>query len=163
VYLGAFRTADLRATGGWNTALTTNQDFELNRRLARTGVVWFDGSLPVEYVPRPDLRALYAQYRRFGSWKARYWRLTGDRPRPRQVVLMVGVPLAAVGTAAVVAFGSTSQRGAVAVFALAVLAFVELCGSTSPRGGPAVHAWSAVALGVVGFGWLRGVWGRAIK
>src|SRR5215831_56545 len=81
VYLGAFRTADLCGVGGWNTALTTNQDFELNRRLAKTGVIWFDGSLPVEYVPRPNLRALYAQYRRFGSWKARYWRLTGDRPR----------------------------------------------------------------------------------
>ena len=163
VYLGAFRTADLRAAGGWNTTLTTNQDFELNRRLAKTGVIWFDGSLPVEYVPRPNLRALYAQYRRFGSWKARYWRLTGDRPRPRQVALIVGVPLAAACTVAVVTFGSTQQRGIAAASAVAAVAFVELRGSPTPHGGPAVHAWSAVALGVVGFGWLRGVWGRAIR
>ena len=163
VYLGAFRTTDLRAAGGWNTALSTNQDFDLNRRLAKTGVIWFDGSLPVEYVPRPNLRALYTQYRRFGSWKARYWRLTGDRPRPRQVVLMVGVPLAALAGAAVVTFGSTQQRAVATVSAAAALAFVEWRGSPTPRGGPAVHAWSAVALGVVGFGWLRGVWGRAIR
>jgi succinoglycan biosynthesis protein ExoA len=163
VYLGAFRTTDLRASGGWNTAFATNQDFELNRRLAQTGVVWFDGSLAVDYVPRPTLRALYAQYRRFGSWKARYWRLTGDRPRPRQVAMMVGVPLAALGTAAVVMFGSTHQREVAAVSALSALAFVELRGSAAPRGGPAVHAWSALALGTVGLGWLRGVWGRAIR
>ena len=163
VYLGAFRTRDLRAIGGWNTAFATNQDFELNRRLGQTGVVWFDGSLAVEYVPRPNLRALYAQYRRFGSWKARYWRLTGDRPRPRQVALMVGGPLAAVGTAAVITFGSTRERGVAVAAALVALAFVELRGSRAPRGGPAVHAWSAVALGVVGLGWLRGVWGRAIR
>ncbi len=46
VYLGAFRSADLRAAGGWDERYHTNQDFELNRRMARRGIVWFDADSP---------------------------------------------------------------------------------------------------------------------
>lgn len=88
VYLGAFRTAELRAAGGWDEYFETNQDFELNRRMGRTGVVWFDGRLTVGYLPRQSLVALIRQYHRFGRWKVRYWRRTGESPLPRQVGLL---------------------------------------------------------------------------
>lgn len=97
VYLGAFRTEQLRQAGGWDPRLATNQDFELNRRMGADGVVWFESSLLVGYVPRRSLGDLWRQYRRFGEWKVRYWDMTGDRPRPRQLVMIVVPMLAAVG------------------------------------------------------------------
>ena len=54
VYLGAFRTAQLRSAGGWDEYFETNQDFELNRRLGRAGVVWFDSRLEVGLRAAPD-------------------------------------------------------------------------------------------------------------
>src|SRR5262249_38493878 len=132
VYLGAFRTADLRAVGGWSLEFPTNQDFELNRRMAERGLVWFDAGIPVEDGPRPDLGSLYRQYKRFGAWKVRYWRRTGDRPQPRQVALLVGVPAATALAAAVVATGSSRRRVTALAAAAAAAAFVELRGSARP-------------------------------
>ena len=101
VYLGAFRAEDLRAAGGWNELFLTNQDYELNRRLGRTGMVWFEDRLRVGYRPRQTLVALWQQYYRFGRWKVIYWRITGDRPQARQMVPLVVVP----GTLAVAIAG----------------------------------------------------------
>ena len=55
VYLGAFRTEQLEAAGGWDEAFDTNQDFELNRRMGELGIVWFEASLEVGYRPRASL------------------------------------------------------------------------------------------------------------
>lgn len=162
VYLGAFRTADLRAVGGWNAEFSTNQDFELNRRMATRGIVWFEAGLPVRYVPRADIASLYRQYRRFGAWKVRYWRRTGDRPRPRQVALAAGVP-AAAGVAIVAVAASRGPRRAAWLLALVGTAVVvEARGAKSPRGGLRVHGWSLAALGAVAAGWLSGVWGSLL-
>ena len=158
VYLGAFRTADLRSVGGWDVELTTNQDFDLNRRLGEQGIVWFEAGLPVGYVPRPTVGDLYRQYRRFGRWKVRYWRHTGDVPRGRQVALLAGVPALGLATALALVLVPPPARLAVLAAALATGATIELAGSRRPRGGLAVHGWSAVALGAVGAGWLGGAW-----
>jgi cellulose synthase/poly-beta-1,6-N-acetylglucosamine synthase-like glycosyltransferase len=158
VYLGAFRADDLRAVGGWDPELLTNQDFDLNRRLARRGIVWFESGLPVSYTPRSTVGDLYRQYRRFGRWKVRYWRYTGDAPRARQLALLLGVP--ATGLVAALALSQLPAGHRAAVLGLGVVgaAVVEIAGSRAPNGGPAVHGWSAVALGAVGVGWLGGVW-----
>ena len=52
------RTSDLRAAHGWDEQLETNQDFDLNRRLATRGTVWFERSLCVGYLPRDVRRPL---------------------------------------------------------------------------------------------------------
>ena len=67
VTFGCWPADVLRAHGGWDERFVRNQDFELNRRMGRTGTVWFDAELEVQYVPRSDLRALFRQYRRFGG------------------------------------------------------------------------------------------------
>ena len=46
--------------GGWDERLPTNQDFELNRRMAPHGVVWFDASLRSGYLPRAVARGAVA-------------------------------------------------------------------------------------------------------
>jgi glycosyltransferase involved in cell wall biosynthesis len=162
VYLGAFRTDMLRLAGGWDPALPTNQDFDLNRRMSTLGIVWYESGLPVGYIPRSSVAALYRQYVRFGRGKVRYWRHSGDSPRARQLVLLVGAPLG-VATA-VVAFALLPAPGRLALVALVAgaAAVVETVGSRRPRGSAVVHGWAAVALGVVGIGWLRGAWGELL-
>ena len=158
VYLGAFRTNDLREVGGWDVALATNQDFDLNRRLARRGLVWFEAGLPVEYVPRSSIGELYRQYVRFGRWKVRYWRHTGDRPRPRQVALLFGVPLAGAVGVTMVSVAAPALRVTLVVAAVGCAAVYEFGGSSRPRGGATVHGWAVVATAAVAVGWLGGAW-----
>lgn len=153
VYLGAFRRAQLVATGGWDERFETNQDFELNRRLRSQGVVRLDGDLAVDYVPRRSLPELFSQYHRFGRWKVRYWSLTGDRPRPRQVVLLVG-PLPVAAAAALVVRHAPLPA---LLLSTATAALVEGVGSSGPAGGIRPRVVAVTALGGVAAGWWSGV------
>jgi succinoglycan biosynthesis protein ExoA len=152
VFLGAFRRADLEAVGGWDARLTTNQDFDLNRRLGAHGMVWFDHTIPAGYLPRPDLRRLWSQYRRFGIAKVRYWRLTGDRPQPRQWLVIAGLPVAALAALLGVRAAPPLAIGLVAgAFA------VEHAGTKGPDGGPAARGAAVVAMSLTSVGWWSGV------
>lgn len=158
VYLGAFRTEQLRQTGGWRTDLPVNEDFELNRRMARYGVVWFDSTLVVDYVPRDSLGALLRQYVGFGRSKARYWRTTGDRPQPRQLALL-GAPVVSAGVMGIWLAAASPQLCAAALLAVAGLAgAVEVFGADWPHGSLRGHLASATATTCVAAGWLTGVW-----
>ena len=163
VYLGAFRTADLRAVGGWDERLGTNQDFDLNRRLDQHGVVWFDSALNVGYVPRDNVAALFRQYRRFGRWKVRYWRLTHDRPRGRQIVLVAAPPLGGAAFLWLV-LRHPGQRGALLAAAAASCVALEVAGANEPRTSsiPA-HAVGVAAMAAVGSGWLAGIWEEVVR
>ncbi len=156
VYLGAFRTAQLRACGGWDERFATNQDFELNRRMSSVGMVWFESRLAVGYVPRATLAELFSQYRRFGSWKVRYWRSTDDRPQARQLLLL-GTPLAAV--LAIAAWLRLGRKGRVlaATAAAASVVVFDRSGPSGPRGGMVAHGYGVVASASVAAGWVTGV------
>ena len=129
----------------------------LARRLARFGTVWFEAGLTVDYLPRASLRGLLGQYWAFGVGKARYWRISGDRPRPRQLVLLAApVAGAALLGAALATFGAGAALGlAGAAAALAVA--VEVAGADGPRGGVLVHLAALAALSGVAGAWLAGV------
>lgn len=158
VYLGAFRTDQLRDAKGWDDRLLTNQDFELNRRIGRRGLVWFDSRLCVAYIPRRSLGALLRQYHRFGRWKSVYWRITGDRPLPRQYGL-VAAPVVVATTLAIAMCQRATRLPTIACLALGLAVF-ESRGSTSPHApGPGAHLVAAAASGVVAAGWWSGVVG----
>lgn len=164
VYLGAFRTAELRDAGGWDERLNTNQDYDLNRRMADVGTVWFDAALESGYIPRPDLRSLWTQYVRFGRWKARYWQLTGQRPAPRQWALLLGPPVLGAGFLCWLVIGPWRQRFTLgAVGGLAGALAIEVCGADEPRGGPVAHVAGAAAMTTVAAGWLAGVWDGLVR
>jgi len=157
VYLGAYRIAELRAVDGWNTDFGVNEDFDLNRRLARFGAVWFDASLTVDYVPRASLPSLVGQYWSFGKGKARYWRISGDRPQPRQLVLLAA-PVVGLAVFGVVLTALGAGAAAMLVGAgAAVSAAVEIRGSDGPPAGVRAHAAAIAALACVGGAWLAGV------
>jgi glycosyltransferase involved in cell wall biosynthesis len=159
VYLGSFRRAELVEEGGWDETLVSNQDFDLNRRMGKRGLVWFEASLRSGYLPRRSVGLLWRQYLRFGRAKVAYWRQTGERPEPRQWILLLGPPAAIAGSAAVAAAAGRSPVRALGLLATAALgaAAVEAKGAREPEGGLASHACAVVAMGVVSAGWWWGV------
>lgn len=155
VWMGAFRTADLRAIGGWDDATALNEDFELNERFRRAGrVVWFDADLPARYLPRADLRLLARQYARFGRVKGMWW-AKGRRPGPRQIALLLVPP-----TAALVASVAARRVGVRPVVAAAVAA-AAVADHVGNDGAPApvpVRAAAVTANVVAAGSWWCGVW-----
>ena len=153
-YLGVFRTGQLRAAGGWNVKFSSNQDFELSRRMEAAGSVWYEADLPVTYQPRATFQALLEQYRRFGRWKAIYWRSTGDRPQPRQLVLLAA-PALGLTTAGAVVFAAPSIAIPAAAAGATALGLVDHVGGE--RSAPVSERMgSCAAMAIIGLGWWSG-------
>lgn len=160
VYLGAFRTEQLRSAGGWDPRFLTNQDFELNQRMRHFGTVWYQAGLPVGYAPRASISEVFKQYQRFGRWKAKYWRWTGRRVEPRQQLLLALPPLAVLAAMCLCkVFGPRRTLGAVIAGAL----IVESRTAGPPtRSGRAVVA-SVLASVAVSAGWTVGVLSETLR
>lgn len=158
VYLGFFRTEQVRAVGGWDEALPTNQDFDLNQRMGGRSSVWFEAGIDVGYIPRPDLRSLWQQYVRFGRWKVRYWRHTATRPRPRQLVLL-SVPGVAIASWIVALVAAPRRaRALLGVAPIVLLGVLDAIGSRDGRAGVSARVVSVLAILAVSGGWTTGVW-----
>jgi succinoglycan biosynthesis protein ExoA len=159
VYLGAFRTGQLREVDGWDERLTTNQDFDLSRRMSQVGTVWFEAPLEVEYLPREGLLALFRQYLRFGEAKVRYWRLTGDRPRPRQLALLI-----APSAGSMAALGWALRRpprgpriAATLLAGVGGLLAIDAVGNRGRAADSRCRATAVVASALIAGGWVLGV------
>ncbi len=159
VYLGAFRTADLWREQGWDLRFPTNQDFELNRRMAQHGLVWFDASLRSGYLPRSTFGALWRQFHRFGRAKVEFWRRAGRTPEPRQWAMLTGPPLAGLLAGSAIARSAAPRRTAAGLLAAAMAgaAVIETAGAEEPRGGVAADAAGVLAIAIVAGGWWFGV------
>lgn len=157
VYLGVFRRSELVEAGGWNEEFSTNQDFELNQRMQEIGSVWFEAGLPVGYVPRRAVGALWSQYRRFGSAKASYWRQPGHRPNRRQMALLIVPPVVAGASIGAFAALGTAGRFALASGAGLSLLAVDRLGAEDAPGSWAEAGIAASVSAVVGAGWWSGV------
>ncbi len=156
VYLGAFRRSDLLAEGGWDERFVTNQDFELNRRLARRGRIWFDADLKVCYRGRRSLRQLASQYRRFGRWKSVSWFEGGVEVMPRQVMILALPPV----ICSVLAAG-LRRRPLITTVSVGALA-VTLTRSSATRSS-AERLCAFAAAGVVCSAWWLGVVEQALR
>lgn len=158
VYLGSFRTAQLRLAGGWDEYFQTNQDYELNRRIGQDGVVWFESGLEVGYIPRSSVSALWRQYLRFGRWKVRYWRRTSDSPQRRQWAALAGIPVVlASGIVYLGRPGPRRSRWVVAgVGAVSALATVERAGGPRDETPWSARIYASIALLAVIGGWWTG-------
>lgn len=72
VPFGAYPRPWLERVGGFDEALRTNEDYELNHRLRLAGgQVWFNPAIRSEYRARGSLPELASQYARYGFWKGR--------------------------------------------------------------------------------------------
>lgn len=153
-YLGVFRTGQLREAGGWAEDFSSNQDFELSRRMGEQGTVWYEAGLPVTYTPRATFRALLQQYRRFGRWKGIYWRSTGDRPVPRQIVLLAA-PAVGLTAAGAVAVTAPAVALPAAVAGVGALSLIDHLGAERPAS-LAERLGSCLAMTIIGLGWWSG-------
>ena len=68
---GAYPTEVARSIGGWDEAITANEDYEFDYRVRQSGrELLFDPSLVIFWETRQDVRAFFRQYRRYGQGKA---------------------------------------------------------------------------------------------
>jgi succinoglycan biosynthesis protein ExoA len=87
VPFGAFRRDVFDRFGRFDESLLTNEDYEFNARLRKSGGrVWMDPSIRSVYFARPDLVALSRQYWRYGFWKLRMLRSYPQTLRWRQAL-----------------------------------------------------------------------------
>jgi succinoglycan biosynthesis protein ExoA len=158
---GAYPTALVRDLGGWDERLVTNQDFEFDYRLRRTGAaLLFDPRLRIAWQSKQSVRDLYRQYRRYGRGKVDVVRLHPASLRPRHLLPPLLVPYLAL--AALTALRRPRLAAAMAApYAAALTAASVQTGRTldDPRDRAFVPA-SFLAMHV---GWGVGVWSRVLQ
>ncbi len=87
VPFGAFRKTLPERIGYYDETLLTNEDYEFNVRIRRSGGrIWLDPTIRTRYAARPTLRALWKQYWRYGYWKAKMLKRYPHTLRWRQVI-----------------------------------------------------------------------------
>jgi hypothetical protein len=87
VPFGAFKRELLALIGFFDESLLTNEDYEFNARIRRSGgKIWLDPSIRSVYFARPTLAKLARQYTRYGFWKWRMLRRYPETLRWRQAL-----------------------------------------------------------------------------
>lgn len=100
VPFGSFRRATIESLGMFDESLLTNEDYEFNVRVRKSGgTVWLDPSIRSTYFSRSTLVELARQYFRYGYWKWRMLRRDPGTLRWRQAlppVFVLGLVLLTV-------------------------------------------------------------------
>lgn len=87
VPFGAFKRDLLALVGFFDESLLTNEDYEFNVRVRKTGGrIWLDPAIRSVYFARATLPELARQYARYGYWKARMLRRYPGTVRARQAL-----------------------------------------------------------------------------
>lgn len=87
VPFGSFRRTLLERVGLFDESLLTNEDYEFNARVRKSGgKIWLDPSIRSVYFARSTLLELIRQYWRYGFWKWRMLRRYPDTLRWRQAL-----------------------------------------------------------------------------
>ncbi len=87
VAFACFRKSVWQELGGYNESLLTNEDYDFNYRVRRSGrEVILDRSGHCEYFARTTLSALASQYSRYGGWKAEMIRMQPRSIKVRHLV-----------------------------------------------------------------------------
>jgi GT2 family glycosyltransferase len=103
VPFGSFRRARIEQVGLFDESLLTNEDYEFNARVRKSGgTVWLDPSIRSIYFARSTLLELIRQYWRYGFWKWRMLRRYPGTLRWRQalpplfVLSLIGLAILAI-------------------------------------------------------------------
>ncbi len=87
VPFGAFHRSLIGRVGYFDESLLTNEDYEFNFRLRKTGGrIWLDPQIRSIYFARSNFGELARQYWRYGYWKARMLRRYPGSVRWRQAL-----------------------------------------------------------------------------
>lgn len=103
VPFGAFKRELLATNGFFDETLLTNEDYEFNARIRRSGgVIWLDPTIRSVYFARSRFRDLAVQYWRYGFWKFQMLRRYPATLRWRQALpplFIIGLILGLILTA----------------------------------------------------------------
>lgn len=159
VPFGAYPVALVRELGGWDEALTVNQDFELDHRIRLSGGrLLFDPSLRIDWHCRQSVLGLFHQYRRYGRGKVSTLRLHPRSLRARHLVAPALVGWG--GLAALVALARPRVAATmVAPYALGVGVASAMTGRRLDRASRLRLPAAFVAMHV---GWGLGFWERLL-
>ncbi len=138
VPFGAFRRATIEKVGFFDESLLTNEDYDLNTRILRSGgKVWLDPAIRSVYFARSSLPALARQYFRYGFWKLRMLQRYPQTLRWRQALPPTFV-LSLILLAIFSLFWSVARLALAAEFGLyaLVLLAVGLYLASTRRDGP---------------------------
>jgi len=87
VPFGSFHRSLIEKVGGFNEQLLTNEDYEFNVRIKKSGgKIWFDPQIRSRYYARSSYVNLARQYWRYGFWKLRMLRKYPETIRWRQFI-----------------------------------------------------------------------------
>lgn len=87
VPFGAYRRALSEKLGGYDETLLTNEDYEFNTRIRKSGgKVYLDPAIRCVYFARSNLGSLARQYWRYGFWKYRMLKRYPETLRWRQAL-----------------------------------------------------------------------------
>ena len=87
VAFACFRKSLWKELGGYNESLHTNEDYDFNYRVRRSGrPVILDRGGHCDYFARATIKGVAAQYRRYGGWKAEMIRLHPGSTKLRHLV-----------------------------------------------------------------------------
>jgi glycosyltransferase involved in cell wall biosynthesis len=87
VPFGAWRRQLVEKIGGYDETLLSNEDYEFNARIRRSGgKIWLDPAIRSVYFARSDFGALATQYFRYGFWKLKMLRRYPATLRWRQAL-----------------------------------------------------------------------------
>ena len=90
----AFSMSFFRRVGGYDETFTHNEDAELDCRQRALGArIYLDSDIRIEYRPRANLRALWAQYFNYGVGRSRTARRHPHSLRFRQMALPANLAL----------------------------------------------------------------------
>jgi succinoglycan biosynthesis protein ExoA len=158
---GAYPTALARELGGWDERLMTNQDFEFDYRLRRSGArLLFDPALRIDWQSKQGMREFYQQYRRYGRGKVDVALLHPSSLRPRHLLPPLLVPY--LMAAAAVALRRPRLAAAMVAPYAAGLAVASVDAGRRVDDG-AARALLPVAFLAMHVGWGVGVWSRGFE
>jgi len=153
---GAYPVAVVRELGGWDEAISANEDFEFDYRLRQSGrALLFDPRISIAWQTRQDVPAFFQQYRRYGRGKAMVLQKHPSSASPRHLIPAVIVG-ALAGAVMLLPF---RPRWALAVVApyLGILA----AGTATTASGlvvPESRRWLPAAFAAMHLGYGLGFW-----
>jgi cellulose synthase/poly-beta-1,6-N-acetylglucosamine synthase-like glycosyltransferase len=158
---GAYPTELVRQLGGWDERLVTNQDFEFDYRLRRSGAaLLFDPRLRIDWQSKETVRDLYLQYRRYGRGKVDVVRLHPASLRPRHLLPPLLVPYLVLAALT----GVRRPRLAAAMVAPYAAGLAAASVQTGRRlDDPRARRFVPAAFLAMHVGWGVGVWSRAFQ
>lgn len=154
VPFGTFPRALWEQIGGYDEALTANEDFDFNYRVRQAGrQVVLDRRVKATYFARPALGALARQYFRYGYWKVQMLRKDPRALHPRQVPPAAVLPWTVVTLAAALVWPAWGVPAAALYPALAGAGALHVAVTRS------VNPLAAFAAAVtVHLSWSAGFW-----